>query len=418
MSDATTTNHWNPCLNRQESIVFNRLIPVIDRSVLQKLDQYPGPEYYSPGIMAGDAGAILYLFHSALHQNKEELYDKALLHLGQLMEDIGPQHEHSFCSGISGTIWLLLYLQRENIIQPQPDLISEELIEVLCNTSLEHVLAGRYDYMHQGLSVATALLGSEELVVQHKIYFEKIIAALGETATGFENDMIYWEYMLPSKYPGEVSLGMSHGIPSVLSFLSKVNRYKICSDLCESMIEGAAKFLMRHHHAQGVSRYPSMVLPGEEPPYPPTRLGWCYGDMGVAASFLQAAKSVDQPMFREEADNIIAHILNRDDEGQVMDGDATLCHGAWGIAHLFNRLWHFNQHPLAKEKTRYWLHRALELTWYNTKQLAIAKVEDGEAGWNDSPEILNGISGAGLTILSAVAPIRPAWDEIFFLDIN
>lgn len=418
-ANSTTINAWNPCLEEQEAGDYNQLLTRINQTVLNRLSNKGSEKNLSPGIMTGSSGAILYLFHAALHQKNEELYTQAMVNLEQLMEEMDSMQGPSLCDGVSGLIWLLLYLQREEILDTEEDLISEELLDSLCEGSLQMIQQGNYDYMHQGLGLTTALLCSRDYTLRYQRYLEQVVEALDGTAKKWNDNSVYWEFLLNPERKGKVSLGICHGMPSILAVLAKISAAGICSELCNSLVEKTAGFLITHRNKEAMpSLYPTFVEPGDSPPFPASRFGWCYGDMGVAAGFIQAAKATSLSRYRHEAAVIIAAIQDREDAGRAMAGDATFCHGAWGIAHLFNRLYNYNSDPGLKEKACYWLRRALKLT-RSGKETVTMQVLAGELMTeSDGPTVLNGLAGAGLTILSAVAPLRPAWDEIFFLDFN
>lgn len=405
-------------LSEEEHVLFDQLAGAIDCTILRKLDKQT-PEEYTTGIMAGDAGSLLYLFHSAQYRDDEQLYDKAMYHLERLLDGVRPGEQESFCSGLPGTVWLLLYLQRSGMINTEEDFISQELIDWLCKESLQQLRAGQFDYMHGGLGMATALLCTREKTVQHTSYYEQVVAALASIAKPYGRDGIYWENHFSQKNHPGVPLGLSHGMASMISFLSKVSRYGICTDQCNELIRKAAFFLRAHSdHSNVESVYPAMVALGSKPPYTASLLAWCYGDMGVAASFIHAARATGIQEFSTEADLILSHLSRRDHVQQVMATDATFCHGTWGAAYLFNRYFQYNHDPELKQRADYWLRRSPDHTRCINLHVEMQVNERGVFSWSDDTGVLNGIAGAGLTILSALSPGQHSWDEVYFLDIN
>ncbi len=414
---------WEPCLAQQDRTVFRQLIHITNKVVQQKLDTRMHNETFSPGIMSGDAGAVLYLFHSAIYQEDDRLYDKALDYLEKLVADISASHAPSLCSGMVGVIWLLLYLDSHDMVQVTDDMISEEIMNYLCEESLQQINAGYYDYMHMGLGMPLALLASAKYTHRYADYLEKVVQAMAATAQKTADNCIYWRYMLDNDNSDDtpeekVSLGMSHGMPGIIALLSKIRAAGICIHTCDELIEQAAGFLLKKCNDTGaVSCYPSMFSFGNNEPYINSRLGWCYGDMGVAAAFIQAGKATGRHAYLEEADRIISSLIRRgDDASRVTDGG--FCHGSFGIAHIYNRLYQYKKTPALKELAARWFRRSLDMTRFTAGHIAILLVEDKKSSWNDHTDILSGISGIGITLLSAVAPVIPAWDEVFLLDIG
>jgi lantibiotic modifying enzyme len=96
--------------------------------------------------------------------------------------------------------------------------------------------------------------------------------------------------------------------------------------------------------------------------------------------------------------------------------DAGICHGTAGIAHIFNRLYRTTKQYRFQEAANYWCLETLKMS----------KFEDGFAGyktwhteeyggWQPCNNLLEGIAGIGLSLLSFVMPEDPAWDECLLL---
>jgi hypothetical protein len=156
-----------------------------------------------------------------------------------------------------------------------------------------------------------------------------------------------------------------------------------------------------------------MSIPGSD--LEPARTAWCYGDPGVAAVLLNAARAFGRPDW-EEAALDAARLAARRAPEVVRAVDAGLCHGAAGLGHLFNRMHQAAGDPELKEAAVAWFRRALEL---RTPGLGIAgyrawtATRPGErAAWQDDPGFLLGASGVGLALLAAVSDVDPAWDRV------
>ena len=96
--------------------------------------------------------------------------------------------------------------------------------------------------------------------------------------------------------------------------------------------------------------------------------------------------------------------------------DAGLCHGAAGVAHLFNRIYQTSDDEACGDAARRWFARALEMrrpgeglagfvTWG-------ARRDEPGPGWIADPGLLIGASGIGLALLGAVSTVEPAWDRM------
>ena len=106
------------------------------------------------------------------------------------------------------------------------------------------------------------------------------------------------------------------------------------------------------------SLFPSHIPVDGEPR--PTRTAWCYGDLGVAAVLLSAAQSFDRADWQEEA-LAIASVGARRPFEETMATDAGLCHGATGIAHLFNRIYQATGDEEIRDAAQTWYRTTLDM---------------------------------------------------------
>lgn len=207
------------------------------------------------------------------------------------------------------------------------------------------------------------------------------------------------------RYPrGCHDLGMAHGQPAVIALLAGAIARDVERPRARRLLAGATRFLLAQRSPDGF---------GEIHGGPArTRIAWCYGDLGIAASLLVASAAAPELASPALALALAAAARPRADAGVV---DAGLCHGAAGVAHLFNRLYQATAHPALREAARGWLTHALTL-----------RAPEGVAGfylyWRDPADprrvsrlpdasFLQGASGVGLALLAATTALEPAWDR-------
>ena len=127
-----------------------------------------------------------------------------------------------------------------------------------------------------------------------------------------------------------------------------------------------------------------------------SRSAWCYGDPGVAATLLVAARAVGEQAWEDEAVEIAEADTARPLE-QTGISDASLCHGAAGLAHLYNRLHHATGRASFEEAARAWYGRIYD------------HLPPKETG------MLEGSAGVGLALLGAATDVEPSWDRVMLL---
>ncbi len=153
----------------------------------------------------------------------------------------------------------------------------------------------------------------------------------------------------------------------------------------------------------------------------PSRLAWCYGDPGIAATLLATARAVGEPDWEKEAIAIGLHSAARP-EATALIRDAGLCHGSAGLGHLFNRLYQATGEERFAEAARHWL---LHVMSFQVRGEGVAgyrawevNPETKEPGWRPDAGFLEGATGIGLALLGAVSNVDPAWDRVLLLSVR
>jgi hypothetical protein len=259
------------------------------------------------------------------------------------------------------------------------------------------------------------------------IMLEEIVARLTELAVETRHG-ITWPtlpHLLSAPtlalFPqGYINLGMAHGIPGVIGLLGRICAAGVTSQRAERLLSGAVDWLLQQPiTVEGEVGYGvSLPVPPDEPPRL-ARLAWCYGDPGVAAGLLLAARTVGEPTWEAAALTIARRAVRRPVErAGVQDG--CFCHGAAGLGHLFNRIYQATGDPEIGEAARYWFGYTLQLRRPGLPlagYLTYAGDEQGAPRWVADPGLVNGATGIALALLAAISGIEPLWDRCFLLDI-
>ena len=95
-----------------------------------------------------------------------------------------------------------------------------------------------------------------------------------------------------------------------------------------------------------------------------------------------------------------------------------LCHGAAGIAHLFNRLYQDTGDDELADGARRWYTLLLAARTADRGVggfMAWQPASDGRMGWAAVPGFLSGSAGIAMALLAATTPLAPDWDRILLL---
>ena len=99
--------------------------------------------------------------------------------------------------------------------------------------------------------------------------------------------------------------------------------------------------------------------------------------------------------------------------------DASLCHGAIGVGHIFNRLAQTTGETRLAEAARFWLLRGLAMRRPAGRLGGFHAVMMGEDGQPARRVVFRGLlmgaAGIGLALLAATSDAEPSWDRILLL---
>ena len=217
---------------------------------------------------------------------------------------------------------------------------------------------------------------------------------------------------------GYYNLGVAHGAPAVIAVLAATSAAGISTEPARPLLDRAVAWLLAQEQSGVGSCFSTWVGEGIAPRA--SRLAWCYGDLGVAAALLLAARCVAQPDWEREAVRV-ARLAARRPEASAGVLDTGLCHGAAGLGHLFNRLYQATGDEDLAAAARSWFRRTLVMRRSGegiAGFLAWAPDRHKEMGWRSKEGFLGGATGIALALLGAVSSLEPQWDRVLLSSIR
>jgi lantibiotic modifying enzyme len=428
--ESASARGWRPLLEGSAAEQARSALDAIAASLAASLpagdDPTAAPLARHVALESGRAG--LALFYASLARSTGD--QAAELQAERLLTsalDTAPQVElgPSLWGGIAGLDWAATHLDRlgltigdraEAFGRWASDRLATELHQGAGAGPLSH-----YDLI--GGLVGVGLAALERLPEPSAAALvERIVVLLDERAERLTDGVTWWT---PPEHTGQAermphgwyNLGLAHGVPGVVAFLGLVCAANVATTPARPLLDGAVGWLLaqRHPFANG-AHFPRCLGTGIEPA--PGRLSWCYGDPGTAAALLVAARAVGEPAWEREAIALALAAAERTPEtaGVV---DASLCHGAIGVGHIFNRLWQATGEARLAEAARFWLARGLAMRQPAGRLggfHAVIRGEDGQPARRIAFRgLLMGAAGLGLALLAATSDVEPAWDRILLL---
>jgi hypothetical protein len=204
---------------------------------------------------------------------------------------------------------------------------------------------------------------------------------------------------------GGVDLGVAHGIAGVVPLLARAHTLGVRPETAAPLLDGAVAWLSEHLLDTPWGRTVPAFLAEEAAPEP-ARSAWCYGDPGVAAVLLLAARDVGDTALAELGLELAMSGAARP-PGLSGVVDAGLCHGSAGLTHLFGRMHQLTGVPELADAARSWAERTLD----DCSAALAPDTASAPLPWN-GPGLLEGAAGIMLGLLSAATPTEPVWDPM------
>ena len=393
---------WEPVLNGTER---DTALTVVDEIAVALL-RLPADE---ASLAAGSTGRALLHARLANDDDQRDAALSCLRHaLPQLRTRGGPA---SLYAGAAGIGWVLTHLEG--------DLLDERdrcagLDRALLRLLDRQPWPGRFDLV-SGL-VGLGVYALERLdVPEGPDLLERVVLRLAETAVRDGDDVYWWtpphwliEQARTASPTGHIDLGLAHGVPGPIALLGAACATGVASDLARGLLDGAVGWLLRE--AANTERLSYSWQPGREPS--PARTAWCYGEPGVAAALLIAARGAGEPAWEEDALRLARRAATRSlaDSGVV---DAGVCHGASGLGLTFARLHHATGDRELGEAARCWFEHTLELRQPGAGIAGF--ITEGVNGPTEDPGLLVGATGIALALHAAASDHEPTWDRLLLL---
>jgi len=414
----TESNNWRPLLDGR---LADEAWEAVD-AIVRDLGEI---ELKDPSLPGGLSGlAILHTYLAAARPNQGH-ENTAVLLLEQAIDLVAEAPARpALHGGYSGVAWAAEHM-RGRVLEPDNADLNEEIVDVL----LGHLASdtweeGAYDLI-SGL-VGIGVFALERLPhPSGRELLRRVIHHLNNLARAVPGGMSWFtppthisQRVRPDCPDGYYNLGMAHGVPGVLALLALAHQAGVEAENARELMKLSVPWILAQSTVdQPKWQFPSWVSPGRPPAA--SRSAWCYGDPGVAASLFLAGHALDEPTWSERAAAVAREVAERPAElSGIADGG--LCHGAAGLAHIFNRFWHATEDPTLGAAASSWIQRLLGMRTCGKGVggfLALEPDKNEDIVPTPSPGFLTGAAGVALALLAALTPVEPAWDRVLLLSM-
>lgn len=380
------------------------------------------PSTYS-NVARGELGQVLYYFYLFRIFNDMQFAVKGKDLLNNILRMVTGAKEHqlmnpTLANGLAGLGLVLEVLINEGFIDDAYDAFLCRLDTYIYEASLKKLKNGDTDFLHGatgGFHYLTYRLDKNPDV---KAYLSDYVECLFQITVKRDNGSC-----LPNTFfknvsvPGEVNLGLSHGMAASVLVLINIFEQDIQTSLITYLLNQYILFYLelrsRHPDPEGVrSQFPNSVFLNEERSSSRNEdeyrggLRWCYGDMNVTHMLYKASKALGNRNWWQIANETGLATLSNKDIVTARCHGSFFCHGATGIAHYYDYLYRISGEAGYQRGFQHWINIAFD----------IFEKEDKEHPYLEySGFLLEGSVGSGL-VLMASQELEPAyWEKIWLL---
>ena len=372
----------------------------------------------SIGLHAGQAGIALYLAYHARYSGEEEHMDKSMELLQCCFTRMNEEETiYSLCSGVAGPAWVLAHLSRHDFFDAEVDETLKDLDEFLLKMALEEIADGQYDLLHSGLGVGVYFM-ERWLGGKRDDSLAQIIEALKQVRVLDQTHHAWQDNFSHQKGKGSFNLGLSHGTPSIIGFLANCLAAEVPYNGLPELLEESVEWVLKQELSKDCISCFATCMKNGHPDTTESRLAWCYGDMGIAATLLIASRAAKRADWKETAVRIMNKAVCRPvEQSGVMD--AGFCHGAAGIAYMFRKFHRATNEDIFNEAAQYWYDETRRWQKADTPSgyefwMPVGPKES-DMGWIADITLINGIAGVGMALLAEEFEIEEDWDRCFLL---
>lgn len=386
-------------------------LPLFDRKIVNKLAEQRleavaqalkvqierEPE---PGFMTGLAGQAIFLYSYSRSCGSSRYENLGFLALERALGMINDGFSWpSFAAGLAGIRFTLRYLAGRGYISNTDGAALDELEPIFQEFAGQRFLSGDYDFLHGALGMFIGNMQNPGIKRQLNGYLAKLAVPSG-------NGLHTWEARNPKTGVPEINLGLAHGIPSILWFLS----HSADPGRDIALLAGGVDYLLscRLGESANGSLFPHRLVGGK--PDQSGRLAWCYGDPGIGAALWQIGSNSNRPDWKADSIGILHKAASRRDAAANRVTDACICHGTAGLALLFYKMALVTGHDELLEAAGHWTRATLDHGRNPDAAAGYLFLTTGDR-YVPGYSLLEGITGVGLTLLALLDSESLGWEQ-------
>lgn len=372
---------------------------------------------FPPGLMSGLCGLSVFFFYYA-RMTKDPVYEEiANSLLSEAFERInGGYTYHTFCDGLAGIGWTIVHLAKNGFIDSETVDMFGPIDSYLSQQIIHEVTSANFDFLHGSVGVGFYFI-SRPNSADAVDGLDRLVNGLERFSQVDSSGGCRWRSVLDhEKGTRGFNLSLSHGISSIIILLAELLRKRKFGENTSSLLKRAVYYMLsqKKNSDSFGSSFPSWVT--ESGQSVRSRLGWCYGDLGIGIALLRAASVTGEREWHDLAIDVLLQTTKRRDLETANIFDAGICHGTAGLALIYRRLYEELEMDEFKDSALFWASQTLKMADHPEGYAGYSVYHTEKyGGWYPQEGLLMGIAGIGLMMISMLSDIEPKWDACLLL---
>lgn len=375
------------------------------------------------GVVAGSSGCALFQFYYAKYLDSDYYSDLGIEIISHCIAKINDGYSFpSYCDGIAGFGWAIQHLSNEGFISVDCDDLLSPFDEFLFSQMELELSNDNLDFLHGAIGYGFYFLKRYQLTTNRELknsynhYLLVLLKGLDRLAIQ-QGNQLKWESIFDLEKGDKVAnLSLSHGMSSIVNFLSRLLDLNTFQEPSRKLLKRSITYILSFQSTNktSLSLFPSIIDNHKKLKYN-SRIAWCYGDLGVGVSLLKSSKTLNDSTLEQKAIIILKHSAKRKKNEKTMVMDAGICHGSYGNAQIFGKIYNVHPEEEFKDVSNFWIEDGIKRSVFDNGYAGYKQWNGQQKEWQSSLTLLEGIAGIGLSIIDYLSDEPNNWDECLLI---
>ena len=366
------------------------------------------PENNDPSLFGDISGRIMFMFYYGRIYNDKTYLDLATKYLEDIFSIINSMDNPyiHYADGITGIQTMLVHLMSEGFISEAQFDIGDEIDDILFQHVRREIDSHSDDFLYGSLGILYYYI----LKYKYKktsILFSRIFTTIDSI---YEREFAHEEF--ECQY---IDLGIPHGLSSMLIILSEIHELNVNKEKTRKILDKIYQYFKPFISRKlGYSFFPTVIEKGSSEKKFYSRLGWCYGDVSSVLGLLRYSDCTNNKELHDDCINMLKDTCYRKNLAYNIIRDSGICHGSAGLSYIYLYLYKKYKIDMFYKVHRYWLKSIFCFADHN-KEGAAGFAAYTDYGYKKREDILTGIAGIGLVLISCITRRCYSWEQLFLL---